>query len=160
MKKRLTEDQWMWAKTQFAMGKSLNSIAGKLGVNESTLRFKKDKEQWPVNLRDQMSGVTENIKELAKNCEPSQIPYIVDEIDTIFHLQKKVQEWSAMAVNLNMRNMKEISELTDVTERVLLTKHMKATMVDLASINNVVKNADQEADKKERKKIIILEAAK
>lgn len=105
MARRLTDEQWLKIKTRYELGDSNNGIANEFGIPESTIRAKAKTQNWQRKLRTQVIENKQNIKQIANNCEPSQIDQVAqrlkDEIDEEFMLVKSIKNLDKGALNIH-----------------------------------------------------------
>lgn len=142
--KVLTNEQWVEIKNEFMLGASANSIAKKFGVTHRTILLHAKKNGWDHGvLSSEMAAISSSVASVINKIDNEQIPGIEAKLKDVLEMQKLVTNYTQAAIKLNLRNLNEVSTIDDVAERVKLTNIMKANMVDLASINAIVKDTTQ-----------------
>lgn len=146
--KVLTNEQWVEIKNEFMLGKSANAIAKQFGVTHRTILLHAKKHNWNHGvLSSEMADITSAVASVINKIDGEQISGIEAKLMGILEMQKLVTSYTQAAIKLNLRNLNDVIAIDDVGERVKLTNIMKANMVDLASINAIVKDSSQNESK-------------
>ena len=137
MTRRLNKAKWLEIKTRYQMGDAIRAIARDYNISDGTIHHRIKKENWTQELSAQLFEIQQRIKNIEQQIEPSQIPIVEARLSEILQLEKAVNSFIKGAININLRNLKELNNEPDLKTRIVGMSQMKATMADVVAFSNI-----------------------
>jgi len=147
---KVSSETWFKIKTDYEMSSqeetSNRGLAGKYGIDEKTLRNKIVSDNWTRNLRSKIIDIKDQIDIIRADIPHQQHEYFNSKLAEKLDLKQLVNEYMLTAIKLNTKNMKELFDAKDLQLRIRLTAQMRANMIDLASMNQNIKDSEETSD--------------
>lgn len=147
--KKISEQIWTQVQTDYQLGIGVRELERKYEIAKSTIDSRRKKEEW-IRSDAKLAELQRAAENFAQDFGQNQLPFVQTKVNEIFDLQTKVRSFINTAIEVNLKNIHAVNNEPDDITRIKMTSMMRANMVDLASINTSVKEADKQDEQEDK----------